>query len=85
MCNHAHQTIAGATACISEPGGYVVAVEAGQVRALKHSEEMEFQAAMYGTPAAEAKRKTTPDSAPLPAPPDLPLAWWNSRVFRFTG
>jgi len=47
-CDHKHQNIATATACISEPGGYVVAVRRGKYLPLTDLEEAEFQNAMFG-------------------------------------
>jgi hypothetical protein len=47
-CEHQHQTVTAAAACISSAGGYVVAVENGVLRALTDEEEVEFQTAMYG-------------------------------------
>jgi hypothetical protein len=32
-CSHQHQTIASAAACIASAGGYVIAVEDGELRA----------------------------------------------------
>jgi hypothetical protein len=46
-CDHEHQTVTSATACISEVGGYVVAVET-HLRELTEAEEAEFQFAKYG-------------------------------------
>lgn len=48
-CDHEHATVISAVACISAAGGYVVAVEDGQLRELNRKEEREFQLAMYGT------------------------------------
>jgi len=39
-----------AAACISEPGGYVVAVRRGKYFPLTDAEEAEFQKLMYGQP-----------------------------------
>jgi hypothetical protein len=47
-CNHRHETVISATACISHVGGYVVAVENAELRALTGKEEAQFQHAMYG-------------------------------------
>lgn len=44
-CDHEHQTITTAVACISCAGGYVIAVENGVLRALTDDEEAEFQRA----------------------------------------
>jgi hypothetical protein len=49
VCDHRHQTICSATACISAAGGYVVAVKKGKLQALTSSEEAEVQAALSGT------------------------------------
>jgi hypothetical protein len=46
-CDHEHATVISAVACISAAGGYVVAVEGGQLRELNNSEEREFQFAKY--------------------------------------
>lgn len=74
MCNHEHQTVAAATACISTPGGYVVGVENEAVRALTVAEEQEFRVALHGT---KVESKATPDPAP-----SVPVWWW-SGTFRF--
>jgi hypothetical protein len=47
-CEHEHQTVTSATACISCAGGYVIAVQKGELRSLTDAEEVEFQNAMYG-------------------------------------
>jgi len=51
-CEHQHSNIATATACISQPGGYVVAVQRGKSLPLTEAEEAEFQQLMYGRPAS---------------------------------
>ena len=55
-CDHKHQNVTTATACISQPGGYVVAVRRGKYLPLTEVEEAEFQRAMFGTepPHSEA-------------------------------
>ena len=62
-CEHKHPNIATATACISEPGGYVVAVRRRKYRPLNEAEEIEFQKAMYGRD--EERRHKFPRLAPL--------------------
>jgi len=57
-CEHEHQTVTSAAACISTARGYVVAVENDKYRALNDAEEAEFQRAMYGTETVEAKAQT---------------------------
>jgi hypothetical protein len=47
-CSHKHPNVATATACISHPGGYVVAVRRRKLVPLTPTEEAEFQTAMYG-------------------------------------
>jgi hypothetical protein len=47
-CAHKHQNVTTATHCISEPGGYVVAVRRRKYFPLTDAEEAEFQKAMYG-------------------------------------
>jgi len=47
-CGHKHQNVTTATACISQPGGYVVAVRRGKFERLNEGEEAEFQKAMFG-------------------------------------
>lgn len=47
-CSHKHPNVTTATACISQPGGYVVAVRRRKLLPLTAPEEAEFQAAMYG-------------------------------------
>jgi hypothetical protein len=59
-CDHEHQTVTSAAACISFAGGYVIAVEKGVLRALTDAEEAEFQYAMYGS-NAEVKQQFTGD------------------------
>jgi len=54
-CDHHHQTVASAAACISCGGAYVIAVENGKYRALNNVEEAEFQKAMYGTEPVQAE------------------------------
>jgi len=49
-CDHEHQTVAEAVACISWAGGYVVAVENNALRALTDDEEAEFQRAPSKSP-----------------------------------
>ena len=56
-CEHEHETIASAVACLSKAGGYVVAVENGEVRVLDNCEEAEFQYAMYGLGAFRDRLK----------------------------
>ncbi|HEV2961925.1 MAG TPA: hypothetical protein VG649_08895 [Candidatus Angelobacter sp.] len=58
-CEHRHQTIYSATACISKAGGYVVAVENGEERSLTDLEEAQFQAAMSGK--IDSKRRAALD------------------------
>ena len=58
-CNHKHQNITTAAACISQPGGYVVAVRRRKYLPLTEVEEAKFQKAMFGR-AARAS-----DSAPV--------------------
>ncbi|HEX6802218.1 MAG TPA: hypothetical protein VF133_00935 [Terriglobales bacterium] len=47
-CEHKHPNVATAAACISQPGGYVVAARGRKFEPLTESEEAQFQAAMYG-------------------------------------
>ena len=47
-CDHQHQIVMSATFCIACAGGYVVAVENGELRALEDEEEAEFQRALRG-------------------------------------
>lgn len=42
-CDHKHKTVASATACISESGGYVVVIRRGKYLSLTNVEELEFQ------------------------------------------
>lgn len=58
-CDHEHQTVTSATACISCAGGYVIAVEKGVLRALTDAEEVEFQRAMYGGKIASTQQATS--------------------------
>jgi hypothetical protein len=56
-CTHKHQNVTTATACISEPGGYVLAVQQRKHLPLTDSEEKEFQKAMYGRGKISQKLK----------------------------
>ena len=48
-CGHRHQNITTATACISQPGGYVVSVNRwGKFRQFNDEEEAEFQRVIFG-------------------------------------
>ncbi len=67
-CDHEHATVISAVACISAAGGYVIAVEDGQLRELNDSEEREFQLAMY---RGEILVRMTIRLWPRPAPPIL--------------
>ena len=53
-CDHEHQTVTSAAACISCAAGYVIAIERSVLRALTDAEEAEFQRAMYGSKAVPA-------------------------------
>jgi hypothetical protein len=53
-CDHEHATVISAVACIATAGGYVVAVEKGELRQLNYKEEAEFQFAMYGNESTES-------------------------------
>jgi hypothetical protein len=55
-CDHKHQNVTTATACISQPGGYIVAVRRRKYLPLSELEETEFQKAMFG-------REETPEQA----------------------
>lgn len=59
-CNHKHPSVTTAAACISQPGGYVVAVRRRKFLRLTTSEEAEFQAAMYGH-AKPVDKREAPD------------------------
>lgn len=54
-CEHEHETVTSAVACISCAGGYVLAVEKGVQRMLSDEEQAEFQTAMFGTKAETAQ------------------------------
>jgi hypothetical protein len=58
-CDHKHPNVTTATACISQPGGYVVAVRRRKFEVLTDAEETEFQTLMYG-------RVQTVPSGPAP-------------------
>jgi hypothetical protein len=55
-CDHQHQTVTSAAACINMPGGYVAAVETS-LRELTEWEEAEFQMAKYGIGGEPPKDK----------------------------
>ncbi len=62
-CGHKHQNITTATACISQPGGFVVGVNRwGEFRELNPEEEAEFKRGMFG----HTKRRES--KAPLGLP-----------------
>lgn len=67
-CDHEHQTVTSATACIKLAGGYVVAVET-HLRELTETEETEFQLAMYGIRADSQTEKA----------PNRPLGWLPAK------
>jgi len=67
-CSHQHQTIASAVPCIASAGGYVIAVEDGELRELTSKEEAEFQYAIYGVQTQEQRRRAT-------VIPMLPAKW----------
>ena len=46
-CAHKHSTVIAAVACITGAGGYVIAVDDGELRELNRKEEAVFQFAMY--------------------------------------
>jgi hypothetical protein len=52
-CDHKHQTVSEAVACISCAGGYVIAVENRVLRALTDDEEAEFQRALGLAPSSK--------------------------------
>jgi hypothetical protein len=47
-CDHQHQTVTSATFCIANAGGYVIAVENGELRELTDEEVLEFQRVLQG-------------------------------------
>jgi hypothetical protein len=47
-CEHLHSSVISAANCISEAGGYVIAVEKGRLRALDQGEEKLFELAIHG-------------------------------------
>jgi hypothetical protein len=55
-CSH---NLATAVACVSEPGGYVIARCRRKHRPLTDAEEAEFQKLMYGS--EETKKREAPD------------------------
>lgn len=64
-CDHKHPNVTTATACISQPGGYVVAVRRRKFLPLTAAEEAEFQAAMYGHGKAVEKREAPSLGVPV--------------------
>jgi hypothetical protein len=68
VCDHEHQTVASAVACISVAGGYVVAFETEQ-RELNDREMAEFQRAMFGTSSELQIDKV----------PNRPLGWLPAK------
>jgi hypothetical protein len=65
-CGHKHQNITTAAACVSEAGGYVVAVRRHKFLPLNDAEDAEFQRVMYGR-QLEKKKKPSPNGSPVPA------------------
>lgn len=63
-CEHKHQNVTTAAACISAPGGYVVAVRRRKFLPLTNAEESEFQKAMHG----RREEKETSHLSMLPSP-----------------
>jgi hypothetical protein len=61
-CGHKHQNVATATACVSQPGGYVVAVRRRKYLPLTEAEDAEFQQLMFGSGRLKG---TTPDCGEL--------------------
>ena len=59
-CEHKHKNVTTATACISQPGGYVVAVRRRKYLPLTECEKTEFQRAMFGR---EHLKPSAPDLA----------------------
>jgi len=59
-CDHEHQTVTSAAACINAVGGYVIAVET-RLRELTEPEEAEFQFAKYGIGADPRATKASPN------------------------
>jgi hypothetical protein len=55
-CNHQHKTVISANACISEPGGYVIAVRKGKYMALTEAEDAAFLQTKYGQHERVIKR-----------------------------
>lgn len=58
-CGHTHQNVATATACVSQPGGYVVAVRRRRYLALTEAEEAEFQRLMFGKADGKTAERPT--------------------------
>jgi hypothetical protein len=55
-CEHEHQNVACAVACISTCGGFVLAFEGAQIRGLTGREMAEFDHAMFGKPGTKKER-----------------------------
>jgi len=70
-CDHKHNTILSAVACITAPGGYVVAVRRGKYLSLTDAEDAEFQQLRYGH--AELTKRHNPDFNVLVRVPVKPL------------
>src|SRR5215471_10616270 len=65
-CGHSHGSISEAVACIRIAGAHVVAVDAGTMRALSSTEEVEFQFALHDHPGANAAIDTPAIAVPTP-------------------
>lgn len=58
-CSHEHKTVISAAACISAVGGYVIAIDKHELRALNEKEEAEFQRARYGSTEPEKLQQSS--------------------------
>jgi hypothetical protein len=58
-CEHEHQNVACAVACINTCGGFVLAFEGAQMRGLTQKEMTEFDHTMFGKPQARKERQPT--------------------------
>jgi hypothetical protein len=64
-CGHSHGSVSEAVACVRIAGAYVVAVDAGTMRALSSREEAEFRFAPYNHPAGNAVIETPAIAVPM--------------------
>ena len=76
-CTHEHRSVISAAACISNAGGFVVAVEDRNLRELNEKEESDFQIAMYASHLVRGKMR-----ARMPLRSLKPIWNWTTPIQR---